>query len=35
MCGNIFVSYAQADRALAEWIAWLLEKDRYRVLVQG
>jgi len=29
------VSYTQADRAWAEWIAWLLEEDGYRVLVQA
>ena len=32
---DFFVSYAQADRAWAEWIAWLLEEDGYRVLVQA
>ena len=32
---DFFVSYAQADRAWAEWIAWLLEQDGYRVLVQA
>jgi hypothetical protein len=29
------VSYTQADRAWAEWIAWLLEEDGYRVLIQA
>jgi tetratricopeptide (TPR) repeat protein len=29
------VSYTQADRAWAEWIAWLLEEDGSRVLVQA
>jgi len=29
------VSYTQADRAWAEWIAWLLEEDGHRVLVQA
>jgi len=29
------VSYTQADRAWAQWIAWLLEEDGYRVLVQA
>lgn len=33
--GDFFVSYTQADRAWAEWIAWLLEEDGYRVLVQA
>jgi TIR domain len=32
---DFFVSYTQADRAWAEWIAWILEEDRYRVLVQA
>ena len=32
---DFFVSYTQADRAWAEWIAWLLEEDGYRVLVQA
>jgi hypothetical protein len=29
------VSYQQADRAWAEWIAWILEEDGHRVLVQA
>jgi tetratricopeptide (TPR) repeat protein len=32
---DFFVSYTEADRAWAEWIAWLLEQDGYRVLVQA
>jgi tetratricopeptide (TPR) repeat protein len=32
---DFFVSYAQADRAWAEWIAWTLEDRGYRVLVQA
>ena len=32
---DFFISYTQADRAWAEWIAWQLEEDRYRVLVQA
>jgi tetratricopeptide (TPR) repeat protein len=32
---DFFVSYAQADRGWAEWIAWQLEEDRYRVLIQA
>jgi tetratricopeptide (TPR) repeat protein len=32
---DFFVSYTQADRAWAEWIAWQLEEDRYRVLIQA
>src|SRR2546429_8344900 len=30
-----FVSYTQADLAWAEWIAWILEEDGHRVLVQA
>ena len=32
---DFFVSYTQADRAWAEWIAWILEEDNHRVLVQA
>jgi hypothetical protein len=32
---DFFVSYTQADRAWAEWIAWILEEDGCRVLVQA
>jgi hypothetical protein len=32
---EFFVSYTQADRAWAEWIAWTLEEDHHRVLVQA
>lgn len=32
---DFFVSYTQADRAWAKWIAWLLEEDGYRVVVQA
>jgi hypothetical protein len=32
---DFFISYTQADRAWAEWIAWVLEEDGYRVLVQA
>jgi hypothetical protein len=32
---DFFVSYTQADRAWAEWIAWVLEEDRFRALVQA
>jgi hypothetical protein len=32
---DFFVSYAQADQAWAEWIAWVLEEDDHRVLVQA
>ena len=29
------MSYTQADRAWAEWVAWILEEDGHRVLVQA
>jgi len=33
---DFFVSYTQADRAWAEWIAWVLEDDEHcRVLIQA
>jgi hypothetical protein len=32
---DFFVSYAQADREWAEWIAWRLEAAGHRVLVQA
>lgn len=32
---DFFISYTQADRAWAEWIAWQLEENRYRVLLQA
>ena len=32
---DFFVSYTQADRAWAEWVAWTLEEAGYRVLVQA
>jgi hypothetical protein len=32
---DFFVSYTQADRAWAEWIAWDLEETGHRVLVQA
>jgi hypothetical protein len=32
---DFFVSYTQADRAWAEWIAWQLEDEGYRVLIQA
>jgi hypothetical protein len=32
---DFFVSYAQADRAWAEWIAWTLEEDGHRVVIQA
>jgi hypothetical protein len=32
---DFFVSYTQADRAWAEWIAWTLEKAGHSVLIQA
>jgi hypothetical protein len=32
---DFFVSYTTADRAWAEWIAWQLEVDGYKVVFQG
>jgi hypothetical protein len=32
---DFFVSHTQADRAWAEWIAWILAEDDHRVLVQA
>ena len=32
---GFFISYTQADRAWAEWVAWILEEDGHRVLVQA
>ena len=32
---DFFVSYMQADRAWAEWIAWVLEEDGHKVLIQA
>jgi hypothetical protein len=32
---DFFVSYAEADRGWAEWVAWQLEAEGYRVLVQA
>jgi hypothetical protein len=32
---DFFVSYTQADRAWAEWTAWVLEEDGHRVLFQA
>jgi tetratricopeptide (TPR) repeat protein len=32
---DFFISYTQADRAWAEWIAWVLEEDGHEVLIQA
>src|SRR3954464_1679492 len=32
---DFFISYTQTDRAWAEWIAWQLEEDGHRVLIQA
>ena len=33
--GGISLSHTQADQPWAEWIAWVLEEDGHRVLVQA
>jgi hypothetical protein len=32
---DFFISYAEADRAWAEWIAWALEGDEHHILVRA
>lgn len=32
---DFFISYSRADRAWAEWIAWILEEDKHQILVQA
>jgi hypothetical protein len=32
---DFFVSYTKKDREWAEWIAWILEEDGYKVLIQA
>ena len=32
---DFFISYTQADRAWAEWIAWVLEEDGHKVLIHA
>jgi hypothetical protein len=32
---DFFIFYTQVDRAWAEWIAWMLEDDGHRVLIQA
>lgn len=32
---DFFISYTRADQAWAEWIAWVLEEDGHRVLIQA
>jgi hypothetical protein len=32
---DFFISYTQADRPWAEWIAWTLEEDGHRALIQA
>jgi hypothetical protein len=32
---DFFVSYTKTDREWAEWIAWILEENHYRVLIQA
>lgn len=32
---DVFLSYNRADRAWAEWVAWVLEEAEYSVAVQA
>jgi len=32
---DFFVSYTHVDQGWAEWVAWVLEEDGYRVLIQA
>ncbi|MEA3325073.1 MAG: toll/interleukin-1 receptor domain-containing protein [Euryarchaeota archaeon] len=32
---DFFISYTNADRAWAEWIAWELEENRYTTVLQA
>ena len=32
---DFFISYTSADRSWAEWIAWQLEAEGYKVVVQA
>jgi tetratricopeptide (TPR) repeat protein len=32
---DFYISYVQSDRAWAEWIAWNLEEEGYRVIIQA
>jgi tetratricopeptide (TPR) repeat protein len=32
---SVFVSYNQADRSWAEWIAWILEEKGYKAVIQA
>jgi WD40 repeat protein len=32
---DFFISYTRADQGWAEWIAWVLEEDGHRVLIQA
>ena len=32
---DFFISYTQADRAWAEWVAWQLEAAGYRCIIQA
>ncbi len=32
---DFFISYTQADRQWAEWIAWVLEEAGYTTLIQA
>lgn len=32
---SFFVSYNRADKAIAEWIAWILEEEQHTVIIQA
>jgi hypothetical protein len=32
---EFFISYTQADRPWAEWIAWILEQAGYKTRIQA
>src|SRR5689334_4917908 len=35
MAKDFFISYSNADRAWAEWIAWTVEEAGYSVMIQA
>ncbi|MEM7793002.1 MAG: toll/interleukin-1 receptor domain-containing protein [Cyanobacteria bacterium P01_C01_bin.118] len=32
---SFFISYNRADKAIAEWIAWILEEEQHSVIIQA
>ncbi|MCH7495792.1 MAG: toll/interleukin-1 receptor domain-containing protein, partial [Candidatus Marinimicrobia bacterium] len=32
---DFFISYTQADKSWAEWVAWQLEEEGYTVIIQA